>query len=443
MEETHRSDNAESVIRMPRTRLLQVVVFFCFLLSSSVPAWLLSVVMAVGVVLLAADPFCRRAPSVIMPGIGLFLLILAVGLAGSSGKAAYDVAKDVWYVGNALLTLLFGYLLLRRIEDLRLIFLAVAFAGVMVSLFHEVRFVLDPLLFHESLAEIRARAGTGYLISTLGVGIALGDLRFRLGIFPKQWMLWTVIAVCMGSIVLSLSRTAWLVLLTLAAVTTLNISRRTLVRAAAALVPAVVLLTVITGLKIPGEGTGEPDPPTFFQKAAGSFGEISIAEYDSETDINRYWRGFESYRAVQEYASGGIMKRILGKGFGTPVDLGFVMTLADGEFDRVPVLHNGYLYLLVKTGIVGLGAYLLYLVLLFRRGKALTALLDRRSRFPGLLLIALTIVMAETTMVIAGMFNKNWVYPATLLIGVLLAYSESVLKEEKGGRSGTAAASGM
>ena len=118
------------------------------------------------------------------------------------------------------------------------------------------------------------------------------------------------------------------------------------------------------------------------------------------------------------------------------------MTLADEEFDRIPVLHNGYLYLLVKTGLAGLTAYLLYLVLLFRRGRLLTSMPDAQTRFSGLLLIALTVVMIETTLVIAGMFNRDWVYPATLLTGVLLGHSESVPRKDGRGHDDGAAAPG-
>jgi hypothetical protein len=423
-------ENPAYLIPAPRVRPLETFLFLCLVLSTLVPLWILSTVMISAVMLLAADPFSRSPAPFIMPGAGLLFLILAIGLAGSPGKAAYDIAKDVWYVGNALVTLLLGYLVLRRTENLRAILLTVALAAAAVSFVHVMHFVLDPSLIRLPLADIRAEAGTGHLASALGVTLVLGDLRFGLGIFRKPWLRWTAAALCMASIILSLSRTNWLVLLTLTAVTSLNLSYRNIIRAAAALASAIVLFLMTADLNFSDGGPSEGY--TFFQKVSVSAGELRISEYYEKTDINRFWRGFESYRALQEYGTGDTLSRIFGKGFGSLVDLGFVMTLADEEFDKIPVLHNGYLYLLVKTGVAGLAAFMLYLLFLFRRGKLLVAMPDAGIRFSAMLLIALTLVMIETTLVISGMFNRSWLYPATLLIGVLVGHSESVLTTRRG-----------
>ena len=118
----------------------------------------------------------------------------------------------------------------------------------------------------------------------------------------------------------------------------------------------------------------------------------------------------------------------MGGGFGTNVPLGFVMTLADEEFSEIPVLHNGYMYLLVKTGAAGLAAYLMFLIATFRRGMRMTRLTDVQSRFCGLLLVALAFIILESTVVIAGVLNKHWLYPATLLTGMLVGCSAMTSK---------------
>ena len=169
---------------------------------------------------------------------------------------------------------------------------------------------------------------------------------------------------------------------------------------------------------------------TFVDKIMYSMRELQVSDYEDRTDINRNWRGYESYRALQTYASGSSADYLFGKGLGTSIDLGITMTLADEVFDRIPILHNGYLYLLVKTGAIGLISYLLYLLVTFIIGMQLFRLPEAEARFCGFLLVVLTIIMLETTLVIAGMFNKSWVYPATLLIGVLLGYAESKLLKD-------------
>jgi hypothetical protein len=88
------------------------------------------------------------------------------------------------------------------------------------------------------------------------------------------------------------------------------------------------------------------------------------------------------------------------------------------------------MYLLVKVGAVGLAAYCIFLISTIRAGFRLAYFADAQIRFCGRLLVALVFVMFESTMVIAGMFNKNWLYPATLLMGLILGCSSMMPVEE-------------
>jgi hypothetical protein len=82
------------------------------------------------------------------------------------------------------------------------------------------------------------------------------------------------------------------------------------------------------------------------------------------------------------------------------------------------------MYLLVKTGIIGL---LFYLVLLYRMAKTGTVL-DRSNRadmkYCGRLIVGMSLAFASSSFVIAGMLNKTVTLPMTILLGALLAYTE-------------------
>jgi hypothetical protein len=402
---------------------IPAMLFICLVGSCFVPAGILSAAMLAGIILLLADPY---APVIrpFFPGIVWFGIIIVSGLAGAVGRSLYDVAKDLWYVANPALTLLFGYLAAARMKScLQPTLRAFVAAAMVVAIVHFSHFLQEPSRLLGSLSDIRSDAGAGYLIVALGFGIAGGGLLGFSPVLSSRVMTWLVMTFCLLSVTLSFSRTLWLTVVTMFATLLLLKNARTLLHLTLVAVVIIVIVQVsYDNTSYVAEG-GADD--SFIDKIMYSVREMNISDYENPVDINRNWRGFEAYRALETYAAEPPVDYLFGKGFGAMIDLGFTMTLADEEFDSIPILHNGYLYLLVKTGLSGLAAYLFFLSGVLRTGVRLLRLPDMDDRCCGFLLIVLTLLMVETTLVIAGMFNKYWVYPATLLMGVLLGYAET------------------
>ena len=63
---------------------------------------------------------------------------------------------------------------------------------------------------------------------------------------------------------------------------------------------------------------------------------------------------------MHSYLTGSFLSIIIGKGFGYLLDIGFIQILADIKIRYIPFLHNGYVYILLKTGFIGLFSYLLF-----------------------------------------------------------------------------------
>ena len=393
------------------TLLLSLLVGACFL-----PAEVISTVMFVLLLFLLFDPFVKEQHRHFQD-MKFFALILLIGIAGSSGKVPRDIAKDIWYVGNAAITLWLGFLAAKKLDGIKTILRILIGAAVIVSLIHLCRFAIDPAIITQSAIDIRTVVGVGYLLPALGIGVLLADCRYHLALLPVRYGCFVISALCLISIVLSYSRPLWLGVFTFFFVQLVIVYYRQVRRVA--VVASLVLLAVMV-YPIPVEELEYGTETTFTEKAVRSLTELRVSDYEDMSDIHRNWRGFESYRAIETYADGNTMSYLFGKGFGTSVDLGLTMILMDEEFDSIPVLHNGYLYLLLKTGIVGVVTYLCYLFLSLRRGTRLLRLKSAEAKACGFLIIALALFMLESTLVISGMFNKGWVFPATLLLGMLL-----------------------
>ena len=86
------------------------------------------------------------------------------------------------------------------------------------------------------------------------------------------------------------------------------------------------------------------------------------------------------------------------------------------EFQYVPILHNGYTYLLVKTGAVGLVLFLGQILMLWRslNGSKAGALDGRVVRMGRGILIS----TLAATVVISGPYNEGGWFSAMLLLGL-------------------------
>ena len=396
--------------------LMQLVLFALLVGSGFLPAGVITALMLLMVAFLVADPYGGDT-SLRFPGWYLFMLILVAGIAGSGGKPLHDVGKDVWYVGNVALTLFLGFLAAGRCVALLPVLRVFSLAAIAVSAVHIARFAANPAWLHAPLLEIRAEAGAGHLLSAIGIGIVIAGFRYGLHPFGYRSASLFTAVICLISIVLSFSRTLWICLATFMIVVILIDHFATACRWLV-VGGAIVAATMITHGTF--ENRDHSAPETFTEKMANIFQELRLAEYADVEEINRNWRGFESYQALTAYADGDSSAHLLGHGFGTRVDLGFTMILADQEFDSIPVLHNGYLYLLLKTGAVGLLACLSYFFMVLVTGMTMGRQSPENMRASGFLLVSLAVIMVESTLVISGMFNKNWMYPGTLLIGILM-----------------------
>ena len=365
----------------------------------------------------------RRAVPALLTGVlWPFGAIIVVGLLGASGAQRYLILKDAWYGSNPAVLLCVGWVLGQATGDLPRALRAFVIGGTLVATLHMLRFALNPELLSLQATQIRGFAGTGYHAAGLATVLLLacwGRWRERLALPPQIALV--LFVPCAASVVLSFSRTMTMVvviaLLALAGV----FARREWLRIGV-LVAGVVLVLGVLHTTVDTDTVQAKR--SFVGKLARSLDELQSQDRMSLRDINENWRGFETQRAVDTWQQGGAFELAFGRGFGFQVDLGIFQNLsgARGAAVRyIPIFHNGYVYLLVKTGIAGVLLYALVLARLYRLGRqgAGAAVADE-ARFAARLLQACALILALTTWVVAGAFNKFDLLPFMLLTGVLL-----------------------
>jgi len=351
-------------------------------------------------------------------------VFMIIGLPGFFQNDPYNVFKDLWYTANPVLALITGYMLMRRIKDLGSLFRILILAAVAISLFHILQFATKSNLHTESFVIIRCVAGKGYFLTVLAIPIIVTCRRANLILFPRFFVTFAFVT-CSVSFFLSFSRTLWmsLALMLLAGYGLLTVRSLKKIVVLSLLV-AGFLFFILFSLKaelIPDIGLRA--------KMVRSLEEVMIRDYFTMEDMHRNWRGFESFRAMQTYLEGTAIQHITGRGFGTLVDLGIYMNLGGLDFRYIPILHNGYLFILVKTGLAGLLIYFYFFIKLISHGRRCERASSSDSSLAGNLIVALSIVILATTFVIAGFFNKSTLLPAIMLLGALVGFTDQDRKQ--------------
>jgi hypothetical protein len=180
--------------------------------------------------------------------------------------------------------------------------------------------------------------------------------------------------------------------------------------------------------------TVEAGDISFAGKIGNSLSELAFTDDTDTTAMLINWRGFEAYRAFVGFINSNPLQQLFGRGFGATVDLGeYIQMSEEMSYQFIPVLHNGYLHVLVKYGLVGIFFFLVFL----RRvsGQIHGTFKDKEQLMTRRMLIGLSIVLAYTSLVISGPFNKSNVDPILIMLGVFYGYAAHLKIPDVGQRT--------
>lgn len=138
----------------------------------------------------------------------------------------------------------------------------------------------------------------------------------------------------------------------------------------------------------------------FLGKAVNSFSELFSDQFSSNSMIINNWRAYEMFSGLNQFQNSEIMQMIFGRGLGTRIDLNGEFWLAGEKYSSIPFLHNGYITILLKGGVICL---LIVLIFLF---KSYHNSIDYLCKYNLSSINKLSIlVLAFTTFIVMGIFS--------------------------------------
>lgn len=334
----------------------------------------------------------------------------------------WNVFKDIWYLLKIIISIAVGWYLAKDLKNSDIL-LSIVISGSICSLIHIFSYWVYSLQNYDAL-HIR------YMTITSSVTVVLSGMLIS-NLFLKRYFqmgpsLYAVLLVInLYSIWLGDSRSSilglFIMLLALNGFYKVNAKS-----VAVGFLSIAILWLMISNLSV-DEGLLPGERETLSSRFARGFDEIIPADHD-RADANISFRGYESFKAIVDYAEGSVGEMVVGQGFGATVDLGESWVLGgvigeesgEVEFDEVLIIHNGYLLVLVKYGFVGLCLYLFF-VYSWIRSPLPNRSASIADKMLYRLLVSLSIMVIMYSLLVSGLFNKSAFNGLLIIAGALLS----------------------
>lgn len=354
----------------------------------------------ISIVILLID-FVRRGISVndlklITPLLLIVMFGAVVGIL-NLGFTNKDLYRDVYKTLSPVIFILLGANLNTNIKIRTDLFInSVVLAGIYISLRHLLLIIIEISIQGLNFQAIRGVGGNMSLVTILAVvfcwsfreELSEGLAKIRTGLC----MLFLL------SLLLYVSRTMLVIFIPFVLLFLLNnINLKRILLYIFYLVSFGMFLKLISRFDVFDE---------LFIKFTKSFTEINY-QYQSWdwVTINNNWRGYEIFLVLQQMKYAPFLTQVFGFGFGALLDLGVYILLGNNYFSSIPILHNGYYYILYKVGFVGLFLLILFFALaLYRSVKNLIHSIGEQKKY-YLLLIGCYVGSMSSMYVISGFYN--------------------------------------
>lgn len=330
----------------------------------------------------------------------------------------YDYIKDLFIFLKPLLYIVLGYYLVYKIKDKDFIFKLIIYLAVLFAVFHLYElftYLLDNPFIINKIRYVGSKAN---YIELLAVTIII--INWKQNLFKFSIKYFNVIKILLLlSFVLYFSRTMMVgvFLLVFATKGYFILTKKSLKYLTVFIIIGSLFFAFLHSIELERGAEGLQG---FLYKIKIAPTEIFATDIDknsSHDELWDKWRGYEAYKALEQiYKTDFKFGLFLGKGFGSLIDLEFVAPLNDEGVQFIPKIHNGYVNIIFKSGLVGLLFYFLFLLYIYL--QSYTKRYNEKGRIINNLMSAIAIFFLFTSFIISGIYNKGDVYP--LVLGGLL-----------------------
>lgn len=142
-------------------------------------------------------------------------------------------------------------------------------------------------------------------------------------------------------------------------------------------------------------------------------------------DFNDNYRSVENIRTLRQMENESVRAVFFGKGLGSTVDLNRKVWLGDTQLRHISILHNGFMTVYLKSGILGIILLIMSILLLMKKNRAH----DSLSKHLNYMMVGTTIFLFISYWVFMGFYFKA--DTKSILIGLFIALIEKKRQENQ------------
>ena len=350
------------------------------------------------------------------------ILIIAIFSGILRGNDMYLFIRDFTYMSKPVVGLLAGYQLCRYNSDKA--FRLIIYTGVLLSLIHLIVVFCAFIQYHTVTVNI-LRASGGYFSDYEIYVVILLMFYKKFGIQLSRQRVKILLIIVGLSSFLYLARTNLIqfIILFVGMKGYLALNRKALMALSSLVITVLLSYAVILYINPKRGGVGLE---AFLYKIKIAPIEPFKTKIDKDNwkDFNDNYRSYENIIAVRQVSSQGMAPVIFGEGLGSTLDLGRRVLSNDGEYVRhIPIVHNGYMTVFLKSGIAGV-LFLIYFIYILSRQKRSDNYVIQNINF---LITATGIFLIISNWVFLGFYLK--LDNKSLLLGFLLCLRQIIEKE--------------
>jgi len=406
---------------LPKRYLYQ----FLFALCIAVPMWnnyeLTFAVWSIAVLATVQQHYSYQ----ILKYASCFIAIMAIAFIVMLTRdyPTYYIIRDITYLIKPIFGTFIGYQLCKH--NFKKAFETIVVAGVIIACIHLITIVYA-MIFRGAVDvnTIRLRSGFFSDFEVYAVVILLFHKKFELD-FSRKRIFWFTVLVGVSSL-MYMARTNFIqfAILAIAMKGYFKINKTSII------VVTTLILTVILGysaiLYVNPKRNG-PGIETLLYKIKIAPQEAFKTKINAEDwrDFNDNYRSYENIHTVKQMVGQGMPTVIFGAGMGSRIDLKREVWLGDMMLRYISILHNGFMTIFLKSGLLGIFFYLCSIFLMFKQRRASIPIVTNIN----LLLVGTGIFLIFSNWVFMGVYNL--LDNKSVLIGFLICYIEMVIKKEE------------
>jgi hypothetical protein len=350
----------------------------------------------------------------------VLILVIAFFVNFKYDHQIYFVIRDITYLSKPILGFLLGYQLCKKNFAIAMNLLVKT--GFLIAVCHIITLISAVVIFKATtVADIRFYSGYFSDYEIYIFVILLFYKKFDLQYSKKKALIYTIVIGFSAFMYLARTNFIQFLILFLALKGFFVINKKSIL-----VFTSIVLFSVVGYTAI-----YYSNPRRKAEGVEGFLYKIKVAPMEAfKTQINRNdwvefndnYRSYENIITIRTVTQDGFWTTMLGKGLGSQIDLKQEVYLGDMKLRFISILHNGFMIVFLKSGLLGIFIYLFTIFYFFKNPESKI----QEIKQINLLFIATGIFLFVSNWVFLGFYNLT--ESKSILIGFLIAYRQKLLK---------------